>query len=184
MIFGDNDLEVVRGSTLVVNAAGPFFRMGPPALEACMDERVNYLDIGDDFEAAGLLLAFDRAARAAGITALQCAGLTPGLWNVVVRSLEVLQAVGGGTAGSAMDDLTGGAAALFVDAFLGGEGRAWWRPSRRSHQKASWRGRARSSRASPLSRVRSRPARLGQQRRISQRITPFERPRSKCSYSG
>ncbi len=79
--------EVVRGSTLVVNAAGPFFRTGPPVLEACLDERAGYLDIGDDFEAADLLLAFDRAARAAGITALQCAGLTPGLWNVVVRSL-------------------------------------------------------------------------------------------------
>ena len=79
--------EVVRGSTLVVNAAGPFFRTGPPVLEACLDERADYLDIGDDFEAADLLLASDRAARAAGITALQCAGLTPGLWNVVVRSL-------------------------------------------------------------------------------------------------
>jgi saccharopine dehydrogenase-like NADP-dependent oxidoreductase len=79
--------EVVRGSTLVVNAAGPFFRTGPPVLEACLDERAGYLDIGDDFEAADRLLAFDRAARAAGITALQCAGLTPGLWNVVVRSL-------------------------------------------------------------------------------------------------
>lgn len=79
--------EVIRGSALVVNAAGPYFRTGPPVLEACLDERVAYLDLGDDVEAADLLLASDRAARAADVTALQCAGLTPGLWNVVVRSL-------------------------------------------------------------------------------------------------
>jgi len=79
--------EVIRGSTLVVNATGPYFRTGPPVLEACLDEGVAYLDLGDDFEAADVLLAFDRAARAAGVTALVCAGLTPGLWNVLVRSL-------------------------------------------------------------------------------------------------
>ena len=79
--------EVIRGSTLVVNATGPYFRTGPPVLEACLDEHVAYLDLGDDFEAADVLLAFDRAARATGVTALICAGLTPGLWNVVVRSM-------------------------------------------------------------------------------------------------
>ena len=79
--------EVIRGSALVVNATGPYFRTGPPVLEACLDERTAYLDLGDDFEAADVLLAFDRAACAAGVTALVCAGLTPGLWNVVVRSL-------------------------------------------------------------------------------------------------
>ncbi|HUO04624.1 MAG TPA: saccharopine dehydrogenase NADP-binding domain-containing protein [Candidatus Binataceae bacterium] len=79
--------DVIRGCTLVVNAAGPYFRTGPPVLEACLDEHAGYLDLGDDFEAADLLLASNRTARAAGITALQCAGLTPGLWNVVVRSL-------------------------------------------------------------------------------------------------
>ena len=79
--------EVIRGGALVVNATGPYFRTGPPVLEACLDERAAYLDLGDDFEAADVLLAFDRAARAAGVTGLVCAGLTPGLWNVVVRSL-------------------------------------------------------------------------------------------------
>jgi saccharopine dehydrogenase-like NADP-dependent oxidoreductase len=79
--------EVIHGSALVVNATGPYFRTGPPVLEACLDERVAYLDLGDDFEAADVLLAFDRAARVAGVTALVCAGLTPGLWNVLVRSL-------------------------------------------------------------------------------------------------
>ena len=59
--------------------------------------------------------------------------------------------------------LTGGAAALFVDAFLGGEvrGPGVVAPSRRSHQKPSWRARAHSKPASPLLRTRSPPARLG-----------------------
>ena len=79
--------EVIRGSALVVNATGPYFRTGPPVLEACLDERIGYLDLGDDVEAADLLLAHDRSARAAGVPGLVCAGLTPGLWNVVVRSM-------------------------------------------------------------------------------------------------
>src|SRR5574338_1109135 len=79
--------EAVRGSALVVNATGPGFRTGPPVLEACLDERVAYLDLGDDFEAADVLLAHDRAARDGGVSGLVCARLTPGLWNVVVRSM-------------------------------------------------------------------------------------------------
>lgn len=79
--------ELVRGARLVVNATGPYFRTGGPVLEAAIDERVDYIDFGDDVEAADLMLGFDRPARDAGVTALIGAGVSPGLVNVVVRLL-------------------------------------------------------------------------------------------------
>ncbi len=77
----------IRGSALVLNAAGPYVVSAAPVLEACIDERVPYLDLGDDLEGADAAFALDRAARDAGITALTGAGIAPGVVNVVARRL-------------------------------------------------------------------------------------------------
>lgn len=78
---------MVGGAALVVNATGPYVQTGVPVLEACIDERADYLDLGDDLEPADAQLAFHRAARDAGVTALIGAGIAPGVANVVVRRL-------------------------------------------------------------------------------------------------
>ena len=49
--------EVIRGSDLVANCTGPYYRTGRPVVEACMDEKVNYIDLGDDEDSALELLA-------------------------------------------------------------------------------------------------------------------------------
>lgn len=77
----------VRGAALVVNASGPYVRTGVPVLEACIDERVDYLDLGDDLEAADTQLAYDRVARERGVTALIGAGVAPGTVNVAARRM-------------------------------------------------------------------------------------------------
>ncbi len=77
--------KVVMGSDLVVNCTGPYYRTGRPVMEACIAERVNYIDLGDDEEAAVELLALDQEARRAGITALICCGIAPGVVNVLVK---------------------------------------------------------------------------------------------------
>jgi saccharopine dehydrogenase-like NADP-dependent oxidoreductase len=77
--------EVIRGSDLVANCTGPYYRTGRPVVEACIDEKVDYIDLGDDDESALELLALHEKAEEAGITALICCGVAPGLVNVVVR---------------------------------------------------------------------------------------------------
>ena len=44
--------EVIRGSDLVANCTGPYYRTGRPVVEACMDEKVDYIDLGDDEDSA------------------------------------------------------------------------------------------------------------------------------------
>jgi saccharopine dehydrogenase-like NADP-dependent oxidoreductase len=77
--------EVIRGSDLVANCTGPYYRTGRPVVEACIDEKVNYIDLGDDEESALELLAMHERAEEAGITALICCGVAPGLVNVIAR---------------------------------------------------------------------------------------------------
>ncbi len=77
--------EVIRGSDLVANCTGPFYRTGRPVVEACVDEKVNYIDLGDDEESAMELLGLHEQVREAGITALICCGVAPGLVNVIAK---------------------------------------------------------------------------------------------------
>lgn len=77
--------EVIRGSDLVANCTGPYYRTGRPVVEACIDEKVDYIDLGDDEESALELLSMHERAEKAGITALICCGVAPGLVNVVAR---------------------------------------------------------------------------------------------------
>lgn len=77
--------DAIRGSDLVANCTGPYYRTGRPVVEACMDEKVDYIDLGDDEESARELLDMHEKAREAGITALICCGVAPGLVNVVAR---------------------------------------------------------------------------------------------------
>ena len=77
--------SLITGSDLVANCAGPYFRTARPVAEACIHEKVNYIDLGDDEESATELLRLDEQAREAGITALMCCGVAPGLVNVIVR---------------------------------------------------------------------------------------------------
>jgi saccharopine dehydrogenase (NAD+, L-lysine-forming) len=70
-----------------MNCTGPYYRTGRPVLEACIDEKVDYIDLGDDDDSAMALLELDVQATAAGITALICCGIAPGLVNVLARRL-------------------------------------------------------------------------------------------------
>lgn len=78
--------ELVGSSRLVVNCAGPFYRTGGAALDACIETGVDYLDICDDADATLELLGRDDAAREAGVRALIGMGSSPGVTNVLVRA--------------------------------------------------------------------------------------------------
>lgn len=77
--------SVIGGADVVLNCIGPFYRFGPPILQAAIDARVDYVDICDDLKPTERMLEMDGAARAAGISALIGMGNSPGLANVFAR---------------------------------------------------------------------------------------------------
>lgn len=78
----------LRGAALVVHAAGPFQRQPRCAvLEAAIAARVPYLDVCDDTAYAQRAKGLQGAAAAAGIRAVTCGGMFPGVSNVMAAQL-------------------------------------------------------------------------------------------------
>ena len=76
---------VLKGADVLANMTGPGFRYSPMLIRAAIDARVNYIDLLDDAEAVPHVLAFDDAAKNAGITVLAGLGSSPGLCDIWVR---------------------------------------------------------------------------------------------------
>ena len=76
---------VLRGANVVLSCVGPFYRFGPPVLEAAIRAKVDYVDVCDDLAPTRLMLEMDGAAKEAGISALIGMGNSPGLANVFVK---------------------------------------------------------------------------------------------------
>ncbi len=64
----------MRGMRVVLHCAGPFHRTAEPMLEACIRNRVHYLDITGEIAVFERMAASNVAARAAGITLLPGVG--------------------------------------------------------------------------------------------------------------
>jgi short subunit dehydrogenase-like uncharacterized protein len=64
----------IRGAGAVVHCAGPFVHTARPMAEACVDERVHYLDITGEIPAFEALVAIGPAAQHAGVMLLPGAG--------------------------------------------------------------------------------------------------------------
>jgi len=77
--------SAVKGSSVVLNCVGPFYRFGPPIMKAVISCGINYVDICDDFDATEKLLDMDKEAKKAGVLALIGMGSSPGMANVLVR---------------------------------------------------------------------------------------------------
>lgn len=70
---------------VVLNCVGPFYRFGPPILQAAIEAGTHYVDVCDDLAPTRVMLAMDEQARARGVKALLGMGNSPGLANVFVR---------------------------------------------------------------------------------------------------
>ena len=81
----DSIKRAIKDSSVVLNCIGPFYKFGPGVLRATIDSGINYVDICDDFDATEKLLAMDKNAKKAGISALIGMGSSPGISNVLVR---------------------------------------------------------------------------------------------------
>lgn len=73
----------IRGYDVVVNSAGPFYKTARHIIEACIDEKVDYVDIADDSAAVNVLLEYEDKCKEAKITALICQGVSPGTTNIM-----------------------------------------------------------------------------------------------------
>ena len=68
---------------VVINTVGPFFKYGPPILEAALDTNCHYLDINDDWEPTLEMLKFHDKAESNAKTAILGMGASPGLTNML-----------------------------------------------------------------------------------------------------
>lgn len=81
----DDLSRVMEGCDVVLNCIGPFYRYGPPILEAAIRKGVDYVDICDDMDATEEMLNLDGKAKEAGISALVGMGSSPGMANLLVK---------------------------------------------------------------------------------------------------
>lgn len=66
--------RALAGATVVIHCAGPFFRTSRPMADACLRNRVHYLDITGEIAVFETLAARDVEARAAGVMLLPGVG--------------------------------------------------------------------------------------------------------------
>jgi len=76
--------QLLQGSDVVLNAVEYIYNL--PVLEACIQEKVHYADLGGLFHIARKLMDRSAAAEAAGITAIMGMGGTPGITNLLARA--------------------------------------------------------------------------------------------------
>jgi saccharopine dehydrogenase (NAD+, L-lysine-forming) len=77
--------KAIKGSDIVLNCVGPFYKSVKAILGVVIDERINYVDICDDVDVTLDILKMDKAAKKAGITALIGMGASPGITNLFAK---------------------------------------------------------------------------------------------------
>jgi len=77
--------KLIKGSDVILNCVGPFYKYAQTVLKASIKAGVNHVDICDDVDATEALLNMDGEAKSAGISALIGMGSSPGVANVLVR---------------------------------------------------------------------------------------------------
>ena len=89
--------EQMKHADVVLNTVGPFFKYGPPILEAALDSGCNYLDINDDWEPTVTMLEYHQKAENNSRTAILGMGASPGLTNMLgaaaLRELDEVETV-------------------------------------------------------------------------------------------
>jgi saccharopine dehydrogenase (NAD+, L-lysine-forming) len=77
--------KAIRGSDIVLNCVGPFYKSVKTVLGAVIEERIDYVDICDDVDVTLDILKMHGAAKKAGITALIGMGASPGVTNLFAK---------------------------------------------------------------------------------------------------
>ena len=75
--------QVIEKYDVVANTVGPFYKNGPKVLKVCMAAKKDYVDVTDDYDATELMLSYDDKCKQAGIKAIICCGVSPGITNML-----------------------------------------------------------------------------------------------------
>ncbi len=90
----DSLKNVMKDVDVVVNTIGPYYRFGVNVLNASIANGCHYLDINDDWEPTLDMLALDKQAKKAQVTAVIGLGASPGISNLLaVKALSELDIV-------------------------------------------------------------------------------------------
>lgn len=84
----DNLAKVIKGVDVVINCAGPFYKLAVPVIKTAAKIGVNYVDIMDDPDSMIMVLddtELFRAAKDSGTTIIVGLGSTPGLSNMLAK---------------------------------------------------------------------------------------------------
>jgi lysine 6-dehydrogenase len=76
--------QLIRGADVALSAVDYVFNL--PILQACIQERVHYADLGGLFHMTRKLMSMQSEVEAAGITAIMGMGGTPGITNILARA--------------------------------------------------------------------------------------------------
>jgi saccharopine dehydrogenase (NAD+, L-lysine-forming) len=77
--------KAIKGSDIVLNCVGPFYKSVKTVLGVVIKEQINYVDICDDVDVTLDILKMHGAAKKAGITALIGMGASPGVTNLFAK---------------------------------------------------------------------------------------------------
>ena len=77
--------QAIADHDLVIHCAGPFSYRDDQALQACIQQGVNYLDVADNPQYVQQAFRHRSAAQVAGVTAIVSTGVFPGISNSMVR---------------------------------------------------------------------------------------------------
>jgi len=80
-----NMVAIAEGKDVALGTIGPFYKYEEKVARACIEARVNYVSICDDYDAADAILKLDGEAKEAGITMITGVGWTPGITNVLAK---------------------------------------------------------------------------------------------------
>jgi lysine 6-dehydrogenase len=80
----DRLCKLLRGADVALNAVEYIFNL--PVLKACIQEKVHYADLGGLFHMTRKLMDMNAEVEAAGITAIEGMGGTPGVTNMLARA--------------------------------------------------------------------------------------------------
>ncbi len=77
--------EAIKGSDVVLNCIGPFYKYASMILKVAIENKINYVDVCDDYDATLDLLEMHNMAKNADITALIGMGSSPGIANLLAK---------------------------------------------------------------------------------------------------
>ncbi|MBI5529361.1 MAG: saccharopine dehydrogenase NADP-binding domain-containing protein [Deltaproteobacteria bacterium] len=77
--------QAIRGSDVVLNCVGPFYKTVKTVLGAVIDAGVNYVDVCDDVDVTVEILGWSDDAARRGVTAVIGMGSSPGATNLLAK---------------------------------------------------------------------------------------------------